>query len=637
MLIIDRVEIQYFRSIYRQFIYSVKPLSILTGKNDAGKSNVLKALNLFFNNETDNSTAFFFADDFNFRRLNEVRQDSIKGKQFIQIKITFLRGNQFQKTLPETFTVTKKWLRSDSMPSIVTDDVEKRMLSEGKEYNDRCKSSLTAFLNKIKYVYVPAIKDNDTFSKMLNELQDCIYNDKLSTDKNLMDALTIISNGVSSSADEINEEFNSVTGISTSITTPQTISGLYKTLGISTKYGENNININKRGDGIRVRYIPSILNYIANSSRKNYIWGFEEPENSLEYGLALEMAQSFKNTYTNTSMIFLTSHSPAFISLDVDNTVQIYRCFNVSEGTIIRSIREIEKGDQKYPELSEELGYMKLQKELYLQHSKALAAQKELEANNKALATQLSRLRKPVILTEGKTDALILKTAWEKLYSTECPYDIKSCNVNNETDTSSAGCAMLRSYLESYRFDSQNIVIGLFDRDTAGIKEYSLNKNFRESDNTKWKYSRNGKAYAMLLPIPIGKEQFATSENLSIEFMFDKADLEKKVNGFGLELLPQEIIERCAGKVIGRRDAIEFHLFRINDNTKVYFAEKIVPTLQQSSFVHFKLIFDIIEEIMHPLRTNAMLLNADRLRLIKSLREILERTIEKKTTLQQME
>ena len=47
---ISKIEIQYFRSVYRETISSVQELNVFTGKNDVGKSNVLKALNLFFNN-----------------------------------------------------------------------------------------------------------------------------------------------------------------------------------------------------------------------------------------------------------------------------------------------------------------------------------------------------------------------------------------------------------------------------------------------------------------------------------------------------------------------------------------------------------------------------------------------------------
>ena len=79
MTLIRKIEIQYFRSIYWQSITDVSGLNILTGKNDAGKSNVLKALNLFFNNQTDFGVEFDFSKDFNLDRLEQVRKETVKG------------------------------------------------------------------------------------------------------------------------------------------------------------------------------------------------------------------------------------------------------------------------------------------------------------------------------------------------------------------------------------------------------------------------------------------------------------------------------------------------------------------------------------------------------------------------------
>ena len=125
MKIISKIEIQYFRSIYRSNIIDLADLNIFTGKNDVGKSNVLKALNLFFNNNINDGGGFDFQENFNKIRFDQVRKESVKGKQFIQIKVTFNRGNSMEKTLPEQFTVTKKWLRYDTM-TLITDDLEKR-------------------------------------------------------------------------------------------------------------------------------------------------------------------------------------------------------------------------------------------------------------------------------------------------------------------------------------------------------------------------------------------------------------------------------------------------------------------------------------------------------------------------------
>lgn len=590
---ISKIEIQYFRSIYREVISGLKPLNIITGKNDIGKSNILKALNLFFNNETDPNTPFVFSENFNLQRLNEVRKDSIKGKQYIQIKITFKRGSRAEKTLPEEFTIIKKWLRNDTLPSVVIDDIEKRLEKENKRYNDRSRSSLTIFLNRIRYMYIPAIKDSDTFKFVLTQLKESLYDERLRQDKQLQTSLSVLSERVATSAEDLNREFESATGVKTSLTTPKNVIELYHTIGIDTDFNGEIINLDRRGDGIRVRYIPSILNYIAKNSSNNYIWGFEEPENSLEYSLAFEMANKFQDLYCDNSMIFCTSHSPAFIGLNNDSKTKIYRCYRQEQHT---KILEIDKMSDRY-ELSKELGYIELQQELFSELNERMGKLKAIEEKQDQLINELKRLKTPVLYTEGITDVLILQEAWKKLYSTNCPFVIKSCNLLNEEVGSAAGCKVLNNVLCAVRPDSPQIAIGLFDRDKEGIKSYKLDKNFNEIDN-KYKKHKNGRAYALLLPIPPGKEKFAHYQNLCIEFFFEKSDIDKRIDGKGLKLNPTILKSVFRDEVVEERTATELHFHEIDSSTKRFFAEKIVPTLPPESFVHFKLLFNCINEIL---------------------------------------
>ena len=57
MLRIKQIHIRNFRSIVNVTL-NVEKMNIFVGLNDVGKSNVLKALNLFFNNETEPGKQF---------------------------------------------------------------------------------------------------------------------------------------------------------------------------------------------------------------------------------------------------------------------------------------------------------------------------------------------------------------------------------------------------------------------------------------------------------------------------------------------------------------------------------------------------------------------------------------------------
>lgn len=63
MVVLKRIHIKNFRSIVDATI-ELDDFNFFVGKNDSGKSNVLKAINLFFNERTDYDTPFNFAVDY---------------------------------------------------------------------------------------------------------------------------------------------------------------------------------------------------------------------------------------------------------------------------------------------------------------------------------------------------------------------------------------------------------------------------------------------------------------------------------------------------------------------------------------------------------------------------------------------
>jgi predicted ATP-dependent endonuclease of OLD family len=317
MKYIKEIEIRYFRSIYNLKLKEVEKCTIFSGKNDSGKSNVLKALNLFFNNKTDWQTSFNFQSDFNLDRLSEVREESVKGKQFIQISITFNRGNNYINTLPETFTVKKQWDRYSLLPK-VSDDLEQQ-LTRGKIKNDKIniiRRSLTGFMNKINFEYVPAIKDKRLFDHVLNLLQKDIIELSIKKGQHINDDIINVSNKFQSNVEDLSLEFKKSTEVDTVVSLPGDPSELFQVLNVTTKFGETNeynVPINNRGDGIRLRYLPSLFNYLAQNHNGYYILGFEEPENSMELGLSTKMAKDFQVNYSKNAQIFITSHSSAFL------------------------------------------------------------------------------------------------------------------------------------------------------------------------------------------------------------------------------------------------------------------------------------------------------------------------------------
>lgn len=597
---ISKIEIQYFRSIYRETISNIQELNIFSGKNDVGKSNVLKALNLFFNNCIVEDGDYSFKENYNLQRLNEVRKETIKGKQFIQIKLMFVRGKQYEKTLPEVFVVSKKWNRDSNIPQI-TDDIEARLKKAGRSYNARCRASLTRFLNSIKYIYIPAIKDQHIFDLILQQLQNTVYHNKLSENATLKESLAALFDSVVNSTKELSDEFEKKTKVKSMISTPSQVDELYRTLNIITQVEGGTVSLENRGDGIRVRYLPSILNYIASNSNEKYIWGFEEPENSLEFNLAIDMAGDFYNTYRIRNTIFLTTHSPAFIDLGYKEFCNGYRCYKMNQSTKIVDF----KNADSLQSLNEELGYIKILRKQYEEYQKMKELTLVQNDVIEKLKTEILLSKKPVLLTEGKTDAKILAVAWEKLYEYDCPFDIKDCNLldANVEKNALAGAGILKKILCSVRFDDSKTIIGLFDNDKAGQDAYKLDENYEESTIGRWKKHKNGKGYAMLIPAVGEVEKIADIKNLSVEFLFPKKSLDTQVAGKKLTLISPYEVRKINGIDVEKRMAGEEYWYysKIDDTTKMDFAFCVVPCLEQESFSNFRPLFEqvmrILEEI----------------------------------------
>jgi len=80
MRLIKKIEVRYLRSLYELNLDRAGDLNVVFGRNDSGKSNLLRAMNLFFNGKTEPYQPFDFALDMSDPRKAETRSASVKGK-----------------------------------------------------------------------------------------------------------------------------------------------------------------------------------------------------------------------------------------------------------------------------------------------------------------------------------------------------------------------------------------------------------------------------------------------------------------------------------------------------------------------------------------------------------------------------
>jgi hypothetical protein len=192
--IISKIEINYFRSIYSLTLTNNNDINVFVGGNDAGKSNILKALNLFFNNDTELGNWFDFNDDLS--RLREKEARSAKGRASVWIKITF---NNFLhwKSLPKEFVIKRTWNRYEERP---VDTYPQKLPS----------TTIGRFLNKISFHYIPAVRGRDIFSHYLNALHDALIDDEKAGVK---DASTQLMASINQSTGDMSERIKAGIGI----------------------------------------------------------------------------------------------------------------------------------------------------------------------------------------------------------------------------------------------------------------------------------------------------------------------------------------------------------------------------------------------------------------------------------------
>lgn len=301
MLKIKKIVIKNFRSIESMSI-DCSNITTFVGANDAGKSNVLRALNLFFNDKTDHALPFQFERDYNIFAVKQAkRAEHIVVELIIELPINY------RKVGYSNDIIWRKEWRADGLYAAGC----YHGYSDKQEY--RSKSRIPLLLDRIAFDYVPAIKDKYFFA----DLQGKVY-DVLSTvaEKNLRASSLSFEQAIQSQLKDLLSSVSAVFHDSSDMRLPDNLRQIFENL----EFNSNGIPLSRRGDGIKIRHIPMILKFLAEKSNSihkkgnsHHIWGFEEPENNVEMTSCFEMASQFIEASKNEYQIFITTHSPVFM------------------------------------------------------------------------------------------------------------------------------------------------------------------------------------------------------------------------------------------------------------------------------------------------------------------------------------
>ena len=404
MKLIRRIEISYLRSLYTAVLDRPGDMNVVFGRNDSGKSNLLRALNLFFNEETEPGRGEIEFDlDF-----SDIRRDAAKaakGRQFIAIRVDFNVPQNYRPSLGETVSIKRQWNIDGDMT-----ETPPRSLSKGSRIQ------LTRFLNQIDFTYIPAIKDLNVFGDLIERMYAATAESsgfEAATDT-FVDAIRSQTSGLS---DGLSKLFGSTTRLAA----PTDMGLLFRSLDFA--HGEDGHSLlRQKGDGVKARHLPELLRYINDneSGKKFFLWGFEEPENSLDLGAADAEAERFAVIAVRPdTQVFITSHSPAFYLSNSEQTkTDIRRVFiskqrasdegpdPVTPKNAISVIDNLADAEARMKEAS------LLQLPYLIRHWGELKRERdELERETTSLRAKLEALTIPTVFVEGRHDKALLEAA----------------------------------------------------------------------------------------------------------------------------------------------------------------------------------------------------------------------------------
>jgi energy-coupling factor transporter ATP-binding protein EcfA2 len=442
---IEKIRIKNFRSL-KDITIEAKALTVFVGGNDEGKSNLLRALDLFFNHDRPDGYRLNWQHDFC------ALTTTPRGKSpQIEIQITF--------QLPASYNLPQKveWVRKWRQKGFHAEEIR---LADGKELPS--KSKAYPFLKSIRYEYVPAIKGPEYFERLLANIHDML---DATVRTEIRSAAESFTSEIRKHTTKILADLHDQLGLKSDIELPTDLRRLFSELEFRSDAGSHRVALSQRGDGVKARHIPVILTWLANQanhlSAKGRpsvvtIWGYEEPENNLEIRRCFELAEYFvKNS--NAIQTFLTTHSPVYYSVFshvADNInvgiAEVQLLEETGTSLTTRSVGVVTDIDA----LHSSIGFLELL-EPHVREWKNKVTQ---------LETRIAEgvdTRYPTIFVEGLSDKVILKAVLDRYHP-----DFKA---NIQCASSPAGGhSWVKNSLIAWQYSGgQNKAVGLFDGDQA--------------------------------------------------------------------------------------------------------------------------------------------------------------------------
>jgi energy-coupling factor transporter ATP-binding protein EcfA2 len=325
--LIRSVEIERFRSFETGRLEDLSDMTVLVGANNSGKSNVIRALNLFFNDETDPDQYVDFDVDYHLASVS-------KKKKQIRVAVEFdlPRTFQYRKRLEGVGKYLGRRFRIRKTYALAAPFGPELEVARGSEPFERVKGdqaeNARAFLRLVSFRYIPnrAIPVEmirDQARGLLKELGsrargsayrssnvDAVISDLERSARTMMAAIAADVKQSCTGIDHL--ELDTPTGLHDMLSR-----AAFRAVGPMGVVADTSL-----GAGAQSLLMFHVLHLIDSAEamrgfgwRQATVWGVEEPESSLHRELQVRLAALLRSYVRGGSrfQIIATTHNEIFV------------------------------------------------------------------------------------------------------------------------------------------------------------------------------------------------------------------------------------------------------------------------------------------------------------------------------------
>ena len=388
MRLISQITVTNFRSINDAVLRDLGDFNALAGLNNSGKSNLLRALNAFFSGFTDGEVPLSVDADYYRPNIKKKKAKIIR----IAVHFTLPTSFRFRAGIEavkdflgsDNCEIAKEWSRSGAVPEYFLN---------GQSVSLENRSKIDQFLSLISFRYIPnRVLPLDVVRREHQSLRDVLVrrlSRRSADDKETFEALRTksvdlikqLSSRISTACPDVEE---------VRLATPSSWREMVFAFGYRLLSGEMVVDDSAQGSGIQSLLMLETLSLIDRDYFQKFgwkqasIWALEEPESSLHSSLEAKVCSFLADISSDSSsrlQVIATTHSDLVLQYS-DKAVFVTKRANATTYAEAVDKREV----------------------------LTLAA---MTGISRWVHPILANPLDPVILVEGKSDAVFLQRAFQ--------------------------------------------------------------------------------------------------------------------------------------------------------------------------------------------------------------------------------